>query len=520
MYSTSMLTLMLIILLNVQDGLMVSQHPKLLVVSYDAFRYDYFNRNLTPFMNKLKHEGTYVDYMMNVFVTKTFPNHHTMATGFYAETHGVVDNEFYDPASGNTTNYDLYHYNNNILPIWTVNQKHGAQRRSGTMMWPGSSYEYQGITPTFSQNFNRTISWEDRIDALISWFVHPIRPINFGILYIEEPDYHGHFVGINGPEFDNILRKLDNITKYLHDRIEYHGLHDLNIVHLSDHGMAPVKLDRIIDLTKYINSSDYKFVGTSPGLHIFPNPGKEDIIYQSLKQAAEKTMTFKVYKREEIPKKYHYGNNTRVGPIFVIAEVGYAFQNLLDAIEFYKKKFNITVNGDSEFGLHGYDNGAVEMHPFFFAKGPAFMPKCKLEPFNNLDLFPLFCKILDLECPPVNGTLSHLTKCLKKHQQDVTIIAYRMIFVATSISMTMVAIIGALELFYIRKRRLGIQNYRRILEDLEAQYHLDESCNIENVSCKSNHFPDLFIISCHTKSRHSNERKGSIKYRKSFFHYR
>lgn len=59
----------------------------------------------------------------------------------------------------------------------------------------------------------------------------------------------------------------------MHDKIEYHGLYDLNIVHLSDHGMAPVKLDRIIDLTKYINSSDYKFVGTSPGLHIFPNPG-------------------------------------------------------------------------------------------------------------------------------------------------------------------------------------------------------------------------------------------------------
>ncbi|XP_034173921.2 bis(5'-adenosyl)-triphosphatase enpp4 isoform X1 [Osmia lignaria lignaria] len=522
MNSISTFVLMLIVLLNIKDGLMISQHPKLLVISYDAFRYDYFNRNLTPFMNKLKHEGTYTDYMMNIFVSKTFPNHHTMATGLYAETHGVVDNEYYDPISGNTTkhSYNLYHYNNKVLPIWTANQKHGAQRRSGIMMWPGGIYEYHGITPTFAQNFNETISWEERIDTLVSWFVHPIHPINFGILYIEEPDYHGHIVGINGPEFDNILRKLDNLTKYLHDKIEYHGLHDLNIVHLSDHGMAPVKIDRIIDLTKYINSSDYKFVGTSPGLHIFPNPGKEDIIYQSLKQAATKTMTFRVYKREEIPKKYHYGNNTRVGSIFVIAEVGYAFQNLLDTIEYYKKKFNITVNGDSEFGLHGYDNEAVEMHPFFFAKGPAFMPKCKLEPFNNLDLFPLFCKILDLECPTVNGTLSHLTKCLKKHHQDITIIAYRMIFVATTISMTMVGIIGALVMFYIRKRRLGVKSYRRILEDLEAQYHLDKSRNIENVTCKLNHFPDLFIISSHTKSRHSYANKGSIKYRKSLFQYR
>ncbi|KZC09759.1 Ectonucleotide pyrophosphatase/phosphodiesterase family member 5 [Dufourea novaeangliae] len=486
MNSVIAFTLMLVMLINVRDGFLISQHPKLLVVSYDAFRYDYFNRNLTPFMNKLKHESTHTDYIMNVFVTKTFPNHHTMATGLYAETHGVVDNEYYDPISGNTTkySYDLYHYDNKILPIWTANEKGGAQRRSGTMMWPGGIYEYQGISATFSQIFNETIPWEERIDTLVSWFVHPTHPINFGILYIEEPDYHGHIFGISGPEFDNILRKLDNITKYLHYKIEQHGLHDLNIVHLSDHGMAPVKLDRIIDLTKYINSSDYKFVGTSPGLHIFPNPGKEDIIYQALKQAAQSQKAFTVYKREEIPQKYHYGNNTRVGSIFVIAEVGYAFQNLLETIEYYKKKFNITVNGDSEFGLHGYDNAAIEMHPFFFAMGPAFIPKCKLEPFNNIDLFPLFCKILDLECPKVNGTLSHITKCLKRHQQDITIIAYRMIFVATTISMMLVGIIAAIVLFYMRKRKLRSRSYKRILEDLEAQYRWDVNHDIQNPTCK------------------------------------
>lgn len=66
------------------------------------------------------------------------------------------------------------------------------------------------------------------------------------------------------------------------------------------------------------------------------------MIYEKLKSIAEETKTFKVYKREDIPKKYHYGNNTRVGPIFVIAEVGYAFQNLYKNIEYYRKKFNIT----------------------------------------------------------------------------------------------------------------------------------------------------------------------------------
>lgn len=453
----------IVLLLNVKAGLLVSQLPKLLVVSYDAFRYDYFNRNLTPFMNKLKHEGTYADYIMNIFVTKTFPNHHTMATGLYAETHGVVDNEFYDPATGNVIkhSYELYHYDNRVLPIWTANQKSGDQRNSGVMMWPGGVFEYQGVAPQFAQSYNGEISWEDRVNTLISWFTHPVNPINFGILYIEEPDYHGHIFGINSDEFNNILKKLDNITKYLHHKVEHSGLTDLNIIHLSDHGMASVKLERIIDLNNYINSTDYKFVGSSPGLHIFPNPGKEKAIYEALKQAANRTMTFKVYKREEIPQKFHYSNNTRIGSIFVIAEVGYAFQNLLETIEFYKKEFNITVTSESEFGLHGYNNEAIEMHPFFFAKGPAFKNKCKVEPFNNTDLFPLFCKILELDnCPIVNGTLSHITKCLRIQQEDITVAAYRMIFIATTISMTLVGIIGAIVLFYIRKRRIGIRTYR------------------------------------------------------------
>lgn len=108
----------------------------------------------------------------------------------------------------------------------------------------------------------------------MSWFVHPTNPINFGILYIEEPDYHGHAIGINTSEFNKILQKLDNITRYIHEKIDYYGLTDLNVIHLSDHGMASVTMERIINLTNYINASDYTFVGTSPGLHIFPNSGK------------------------------------------------------------------------------------------------------------------------------------------------------------------------------------------------------------------------------------------------------
>lgn len=98
-----------------------TKRPALLVVSYDAFRYDFANRTITPHLYSLRAEGTHADYLNNAFPTKTFPNHHTIATGLYAETHGVVGNHVYDSDSKKLLgiqDYELFHYNENIEPIW------------------------------------------------------------------------------------------------------------------------------------------------------------------------------------------------------------------------------------------------------------------------------------------------------------------------------------------------------------------------------------------------------------------
>lgn len=58
----------------------VHSDTALLIVSYDAFRPEYFDRNVTPYMNKLRNEGTSAEFLHNVFPTKTFVNHHTIAT--------------------------------------------------------------------------------------------------------------------------------------------------------------------------------------------------------------------------------------------------------------------------------------------------------------------------------------------------------------------------------------------------------------------------------------------------------
>lgn len=57
-------------------------NPALLVVSLDAFRPEYFRRHVTPFMEQFRKNGGYAPYMQNVFPTKTFVNHFSIATGF------------------------------------------------------------------------------------------------------------------------------------------------------------------------------------------------------------------------------------------------------------------------------------------------------------------------------------------------------------------------------------------------------------------------------------------------------
>lgn len=98
----------------------ISNHPIILVISYDGFRYNYLDKNITPNMNNVRMSGSHAEYMRNVFITKTFPNHHSIATGAYPEVHGILANQVFDPLYNRTLNYsnELWHFNDAVVPIW------------------------------------------------------------------------------------------------------------------------------------------------------------------------------------------------------------------------------------------------------------------------------------------------------------------------------------------------------------------------------------------------------------------
>lgn len=71
--------------------------PPVILISLDGFRWDYLQRSQTPALNSLIASGVHANIMRPIFPSKTFPNHYTLVTGLYAESHGIVGNDMYDP---------------------------------------------------------------------------------------------------------------------------------------------------------------------------------------------------------------------------------------------------------------------------------------------------------------------------------------------------------------------------------------------------------------------------------------
>lgn len=390
-------------------------------MSYDAFRNEYFNRNVTDFTNKLRISSTRADYLRNVFPTKTYPNHHSIATGVFPEDHGVMSNSLYDFDLAKELDYsfELFHFRSEIKPIWILNEIAGGH--SGCMMWPGSDYQYDNVACSHNLHYNLSISFKERVDEVFKWILDDTRPANLIMFYIEEPDTHAHAFGPESQTITNIVAKLDEVTEYFHQKIQHHQLTQrVNVVHLSDHGMDNLELRNVVDLTKVIGDKKVTFYGTTPVLQVVPvSLSDTNFIYEKLLSEANRTGKFKVYINTTLPERWHFNNNYRVGPITAVADIGFGFQDMFTAAKFYEKAYNITITPTTKYGVHGYDNTCETMHPIFFAYGHSIKTENVVTPFDTVDLIHLFCEILGIEAPSyVKGNRGNILPILKKSDED------------------------------------------------------------------------------------------------------
>ncbi|XP_056419891.1 bis(5'-adenosyl)-triphosphatase enpp4-like [Hyla sarda] len=375
---------------------------RLILVSFDGFRADYLLNHSFPNLEEFISDGVLVKDVENVFITKTFPNHYSIVTGLYAESHGIVANAMYDKDTNLTFRVtDISSKTNPVwwneaTPIWVTNQRAG--QKSGSAMWPGSDVTIQNITNHNFLPYNSNVPFEERVNNITSWFTRTDDPINFATLYFEEPDKSGH---IYGPENKNMTDTLNNVDKnigYLVAKLKESKLWDtVNVIITSDHGMAQCSEDRVIVLDGCIGRGNYTLVDSTPVAAVLPLQDTK-LVYNLLKNCSDH-MT--VYLKEDIPERYHYKHNKRIQPIIMVADEGWSIvQN---------------ASSNVSLGNHGYDNSLRSMHPFLAAHGPAFHKGIKISKINTVDIYPMMCHILGLKAEPNNGTLSS-TKCLLADQ--------------------------------------------------------------------------------------------------------
>lgn len=370
--------------------------PKLLLVSFDGFRADYLQNYEFPHLQNFIKEGVLVEHVNNVFITKTFPNHYSIVTGLYEESHGIVANSMYDVITkkhfSDFDDKDPFWWNE-AVPIWVTNQLQ-ENRSSAAAMWPGTDVPIHNITPSYFMNYSSSVSFKERLNNITMWLSNSNPPVTFATLYWEEPDASGHKYGPEDKEnMHRVLKGIDDLIGELVHKLKVLGLWEsLNVIITSDHGMTQCSKDRLINLDLCIDHYKYILIDLSPVAAVLPKINRTEV-YNKLKNCSSH---MNVYLKEDIPARFHYQHNERIQPIILVADEGWTI---------------VQNKSSPKLGDHGYDNSLPTMHPFLAARGPAFHKGYKHSTVNIVDIYPMMCHILGLKPHPNNGTFSH-TKCL------------------------------------------------------------------------------------------------------------
>jgi alkaline phosphatase D len=382
--------------------------PYVILVSLDGFRYDYAKRYHAEHLLALAAEGASApEGMLPSYPSITFPNHYTIVTGLYPEHHGIVANSFYDPARKETYNY---HDGKSVgdgtwyggTPLWVLAEQQGM--RSSSFFWVGSEAAIQGVRPTYYLTFDASFPNHKRVEQVLAWLhLPPEQRPHMITLYFSDTDTAGHRYGPDSPQVADAVHELDGEIGKLVDGIKQSKL-ALDLIVLADHGMAEVK-GAPLHLDQYGLNPAY--FAPIVGLELYAKSDEDaQKAYQAMRGKSDK---FAVYRRAEVPAYLHFESSPREGDPVVVPNGPYFITASAD------------LNGAEHppVGAHGYDATRMpEMKAFFVAAGPDIGHGVALDPFENVNVYPLVAKILGLDITklktgPVDGKLSVLEGILR-----------------------------------------------------------------------------------------------------------
>jgi predicted AlkP superfamily pyrophosphatase or phosphodiesterase len=382
-----------------QDGSTANKDlkPTVILISIDGFHPDYLERYSAPTLSLLASRGVRAKWMTPIYPTVTFPNHYSIATGLYADKHGITGNIIHDPEFKEIFSLRKREEVQNGRwwlgePIWVTAEKQG--QHAASFFFPGTEAEIGGRRPSFWKKFDEKIPNSERVDTVLSWLDLPAseRPTMI-LTYFGDVDHAGHESSPDSEGVRRAVAEVDGALSRMVDGLKSRGLFErVNLIIVSDHGMARLDPRQAVMLDDYFDTKQAELVlWNGEMVQIFARPGMEQAIYSTLKSESPPHVT--VYRKQDIPARFHYRKSRRIGDIVVMADEGWLAENR----ENYRPPAPAANGGPSYRGTHGYDNRLESMRAIFVAHGPAFKQALVVEPFENVDVYNVMARILGLK---------------------------------------------------------------------------------------------------------------------------
>ncbi|EFO84366.1 hypothetical protein CRE_03550 [Caenorhabditis remanei] len=266
--------LCLIVLLNAVTGL--SRHPKLLLISFDGFRYDLLEEGLVPNIHKWATMSTwFTSGVKSQYVTYTAPNHMSIATGMFEEEHGIVGNYFFDAETKKMFDY------------FNSTGKDGAVNASPSRFLVQIRFYLEGLLSFY---------WPDGRITIPRTFLHRPKIANFA-----DP-------GLSVGDLKNLDAKMLMTLSMFFTR-------EKRATFSSDH-------KHVMCVKNFVSGAGFEM-----GDHMI-YPHSEEIgkqIYTNLTEAVKKYgYEVNIHWKEDVPERWHYKNSSRIGKIVFEPQVGSA----------------------------------------------------------------------------------------------------------------------------------------------------------------------------------------------------
>ena len=363
----------------------------LVLVSIDGFRWDYLDRPEAAELRAIAASGSRVEQLETVYPSKTFPAHLSIATGLPPTGHGIVDNYFC--RSDRSDCYDMGDGRKDPLwlsgtPLWTLVEEQGG--RASTFFWPESDAPFNGTLPTDYRRYDGRIPHSERVQETLEWLALPeLERPELITLYFSAVDSAGHQYGPDSDATSEAIAEVDHwlgvLWRAIVEQNSKDAEADINLMIVSDHGMASVEPEAFIDTQSLPKPAGFKRVNNSTRVLYYQRDPDADI--DRLRAALESAAAgrFWVVEASKLEAR-GFSGHPAVPDLVIETEPPRVFRH--------------GGGKDADLrGMHGYPSDYEAMAALCVAAGPAFRVGQVITRAHQLDVYPVAARVLGLTPP-------------------------------------------------------------------------------------------------------------------------